>query len=180
MSVYQEIVQLFDNQGGAQYLGEAVTMKNHMLQCGDLAKLDGACDELIVAALTHDIGHLLIQDAARLQDLGVDAHHDDVGADWLAERFPRSVSESVRLHVAAKRYLVTTDPSYAAKLSQASIYTLKMQGGLMNDGEIQEFLSHPHYQDAIQVRLWDDQAKKPDAPSLELSEFRSEIENASR
>lgn len=175
MSAYEELVELFDSGGSAEYLGESVTMKEHMLQCADLAVRDGASGELIVAALTHDIGHLLISDALTLQESNIDAHHDELGASWLAERFPESVSEPVRLHVAAKRYLVSTIPNYFERLSPASVHTFNLQGGKMSEDEILEFRSHPAYESAIQVRLWDDEGKASGSRTSDLSAFESLI-----
>lgn len=175
MNAYEELVKLFDSGGSAEYLGESITMKEHMLQCADLAVRDGASSELIVAALTHDIGHLLVSDALALQESNIDAHHDELGAKWLAERFPESVSEPVRLHVAAKRYLVSTDPNYLGKLSPASVHTFNLQGGKMSDNEIFEFRSHSVYESAIQVRLWDDEGKVVGSKTSDLSTFESTI-----
>lgn len=175
MSAYEELVELFESGGSAEYLGESVTMKEHMLQCADLAVRNGASNELIVAALTHDIGHLLISDALFMQESNIDAHHDELGANWLADRFPESVSEPVRLHVGAKRYLVSTDPTYFGRLSPASVHTFNLQGGKMSDDEILEFRSHPAHESAIQVRLWDDDGKALGSKTSDLSAFESII-----
>jgi len=177
LSTYQEIEELFTTGISEEYLGEDVKLVEHMLQCADLARESGASDELIVAALLHDIGHLLVDDAVTSHNEGHDAHHDIVGAQWVAERFPESISEPVRLHVAAKRYLVSIDPAYRAKLSEASIHTLRLQGGLMDQDQIKDFFTLPGAKAAIQVRLWDDVAKIRDKATSTLDSFRIEIEN---
>jgi len=173
--IYQELEKIFTTGISEEYLGEDVKLVEHMLQCGDLAREAGASDELVVAALLHDIGHLLVDDAVEAHDEGRDAHHDDVGAAWVAERFPATVSEPVRLHVAAKRYLVSTDPSYRSLLSEASIHTLNLQGGEMNEAECEEFLAIPGAREGIQLRIWDDLGKIRDKKTSSLADFRDVI-----
>jgi len=177
MDVYSEIEELFTSGVSEEYLGEDVKLVEHMLQCADHARASGAPSELVIAALLHDIGHLLVDDAAAAHIAGEDAHHDEIGAQWIEARFPESVSEPVRLHVDAKRYLVSTDPLYMAKLSEASIHTLRLQGGLMDQDQIKDFFTLPGAKAAIQVRLWDDVAKIRDKATSTLDSFRIEIEN---
>ena len=178
--VFQEIEKIFTTGISEEYVGEDVKLVEHMLQCGDLAKEAGAPDYLVVASLLHDIGHLLVDDAVGAQDSGIDMHHDAVGARWLEERFPSTVSEPVRLHVAAKRYLVTTNHDYLSKLSHASVQTLYMQGGPLNQDEVIEFISREGAEDAVRVRLWDDLAKVRDKPTSTLLEFKSLIDSLAR
>ena len=178
--VFQEIEKIFTTGISEEYLGEDVKLVEHMLQCGDLAKEAGAPDYLVVASLLHDIGHLLVDDAVGAQNSGIDMHHDAVGARWLEERFPSTVSEPVRLHVAAKRYLVTTNHDYLSKLSHASVQTLYMQGGPLNQDEVIEFISREGAEDAVRVRLWDDLAKVRDKPTSTLLEFKSLFDSLAR
>ena len=88
-----------------------------------------------------------------------DAHHDAAGARWLSRWFGPDVTEPVRLHVAAKRYLVATQPGYAAKLSEASVHTLRLQGGPMSVDEASEFEGLPYALDAVALRRLDEAAK---------------------
>ena len=173
---YDEILEIFSSGVSEEYLGEDVKLVEHMLQCGDLAKESGAPDYLIVAALLHDIGHLLVDDAAGSHDSGVDAHHEVVGAEWIEARFPSTVSEPVRLHVAAKRYLVTTNADYQSKLSHASVQTLYMQGGPLSQEEVVDFISREGAEDAVRVRLWDDAAKIRDKQTSEIKDFKEYID----
>ncbi|MEJ0014211.1 MAG: HD domain-containing protein [Actinomycetota bacterium] len=173
---YEEIETIFSSGVSEEYLGEDVKLVEHMLQCADLAREAGAPDHLIVASLLHDIGHLLVDDAPGAHDSGVDAHHDEVGARWIEARFPSLVSEPVRLHVAAKRYLVTTNADYLSKLSHASVQTLYMQGGPLNQEEVVDFISRTGAEDAVRVRLWDDLAKIRDKKTSSLSDFREAID----
>jgi len=153
------VVELF---GSARcYLGEAVTMAAHQLQAAALARAAGAPDALVAAALLHDVGHLL--------DGATDEGHGADGACWLGQWFGADVTEPVRLHVAAKRYLVATEPSYRARLSPASVETLRRQGGPMDEAAAIAFRRDPHARAAVALRRWDDQAKDPTAvvPPLE-------------
>jgi gamma-butyrobetaine dioxygenase len=177
MSPVDAIADLFASAGAADYLGEPVTVATHLLQAGALAQQDGAPPSLVAAALLHDVGHLRGADAlageievsGRELMAGSDNNHGERGAQWLAQWFPESVTDPVRLHVAAKRYLCATEPSYFGQLSEASAYTLAVQGGPMTDAEAREFEREPHAADAIAVRRWDDQAKDPsaDVPGLD-------------
>lgn len=177
MSTFQEIVELFGAGVGAEYLGEPLTLTEHMLQAAHLARTEGAEPTLVIAALLHDVGHLLVVDPMKAQESNMDAHHDEVGADWIAQRFPLSVSEPVRMHVDAKRYLVSTDYSYRSKLSSASLHTLELQGGLFSEAESNNFLDNTWAKAAISVRLWDDRAKIPDLEVPGLTSYRTFIEN---
>jgi gamma-butyrobetaine dioxygenase len=155
------IAGLFASEGAAEYLGEPVTQAVHMLQAAVLAEREQAGDALVAAALLHDVGHF--QGTLTGHDLmqGTDNRHSDTGAAWLARWFGPEVTEPVRLHVAAKRYLCATEPAYAAGLSPASVYTLGVQGGPMQGAELAAFEADPHAQAAIRVRRWDDAAKDP-------------------
>jgi predicted HD phosphohydrolase len=177
MSAYADVEELFHSSVGEEYLGEDITLVEHMIQCGELAIGAGAPDWLVVAALLHDIGHMLVTDAHAAQDAGVDLHHDEVGAEWIANRFPENVFEAVRLHVDAKRYLVSTDPSYIEKLSDASRQTFEIQGAGMDADEIAIFRSLPYSDEAIQLRLWDDLGKIRGASTLTIKDFQKRIEN---
>jgi [1-hydroxy-2-(trimethylamino)ethyl]phosphonate dioxygenase len=156
------LADIFARRGAESYLGEAVTMSAHMLQGAHLAQSEGASEELVAAALLHDIGHYTGEFGDDYIDQGLDNHHDEAGARVLERFFPPLVTECVRLHVAAKRYLCATDPGYFGKLSEASVKTLALQGGPMSADEIENFRASPHFEAAVRVRLWDEAAKVPD------------------
>src|ERR1700722_17902635 len=128
MSITDEILALFARRGAAAYFGESVSTTEHALQAAYFAQGEAASPSLIVAALLHDVGHLVEDVPDDLADWTEDAGHERVGARWLAARFPPEVAEPVRLHVPAKRYLLATDPGYLARLSPASVVTLRLQG----------------------------------------------------
>lgn len=171
MSAYLEIKELFESAHAQEYLGEDITLVEHMIQCAENAQAEGAEDWLIVAALLHDIGHLLIPDAASAQDSGVDMHHDDIGAEWISKRFPNNVVQAVRLHVDAKKYLVATDPDYFNHLSEASQITLDIQGGVFSASEAAEFIQQNYALEAVQLRRWDDAGKVRGAAKTDLSHY---------
>ncbi|MFD0349603.1 HD domain-containing protein [Kitasatospora aburaviensis] len=103
---------------------------------------------------------------------GQDNRHSDTGAQWLAQWFGPEVTEPIRLHVAAKRYLCAVEPGYRARLSEASEYTLQVQGGPMNEEQAAAFAAHPGAEDAVAVRRWDEQAKDADAATPDFEHFR--------
>jgi gamma-butyrobetaine dioxygenase len=152
MTPVEIIGELFAGSGACDYLGEPVTIGTHMLQAGALAETAGADPALVAAALLHDIGHLRGE---------TDGGHGEAGARWLSQWFGEAVTEPVRLHVAAKRYLCAAEPGYLALLSAESLRTLAWQGGPMTADERSAFEALPHAQDAVAVRRWDDEAKDP-------------------
>ena len=153
-TVLREIEALFGAHGQETY-GEGVTMAEHSLQTAALALAEAADDALVVAALLHDIGHFLEQ-----RDDAFGYHkHDRSGGDWLASRFPPIVSEPVRWHVAAKRYLCAIEPDYFDLLSAASKHSLAKQGGPMTAEEAAAFARQNFVDRAVRLRRWDDRGK---------------------
>jgi len=165
------IGELFAGEGLADYLGEPVSQAAHMLQAAALAERDQAPPALVAAALLHDVGHFTGTVTGRDLMKGTDNQHGEQGANWLARWFGPEVTEPVRLHVAAKRYLCAAEPGYADRLSPASVYTLGVQGGPMTPGEIAIFLASPYAEDACRVRRWDDDAKDPGAAVPPFTHF---------
>jgi len=176
MSVSDEILALFQEHGSDAYFGEGVSMTEHALQAAHFAQAGGAPPALIVAALLHDVGHLIEDVPSDIADWTVDAHHEEIGSRWLARRFRPEVSEPVRLHVPAKRYLLATDGEYFAKLSPASVITLKLQGGPMQPDEVARFKAEPFHQEAVRVRQWDDRGKVVGLKTAGLGDYRALIE----
>jgi phosphonate degradation associated HDIG domain protein len=170
-SIVAFLGDIFERRGADSYLGEQVTMSEHMLQAAALAEESGAGDELIAAALLHDIGHYTHEFPEDAQDAGIDTHHDAAGAAVLAPFFPQLVTDCVRHHVAAKRYLCATDPGYFDRLSPVSVHTLRLQGGPMTPAEAAAFRDHPHLDPILQVRLWDEAAKIPGKPTPPFSHY---------
>ena len=169
MSVVDDIIRLFETQGHTAYYGEPVSQKEHALQTAHQAEQEGASASVVVAALVHDIGHVLRGLPEDIASQGIDSRHEDAGEAWLACHFGPAVTEPVKLHVAAKRYLCATDPDYQRRLSPASVQSLHLQGGPFRRDEIAAFEKHPYYREAVQLRRYDDAAKVPgwDVPGLE-------------
>lgn len=153
------LADIFERRGGEEYLGEPVTMAEHMLQGACFAERQGEPEIIIVAALLHDIGHFTSEFGTFSMDDTHDKHHEEAGAKVLERFFPSLVVDCVRHHVAAKRYICATDPGYFAQLSTASIHSLKLQGGPMNAAEISEFEKNPNIKEIVRVRHLDDAGK---------------------
>ena len=170
-TVIDFIAEIFERRGAESYLGDAVTMSAHMLQSAANAGRAGAPPAEVAAALLHDIGHYAGEFPEDMIEAGADNRHDAVGARILEPFFPPAVVEPVRLHVAAKRYLCTVDPSYGTRLSQASVETLRLQGGPMAPAEIARFESEPHRAAAGRVRMWDDDGKTVGATPPPLAHY---------
>jgi phosphonate degradation associated HDIG domain protein len=171
-----DILALYESRGTRSYFGERVSMAEHGLQAAHFARAAGAAEALVVAALLHDIGHLLEEVPDALEEWTRDARHEEIGACWLARHFDAAVCEPVRLHVPAKRYLCATDAGYFARLSAASVHTLKLQGGPMSVSERSRFEAEPFWREAVQVRGWDDQGKVAGLQTFALRDYAPLIE----
>lgn len=177
MSVADEIFAIYARRGSGAYFGEPVSMTEHGLQAAHFAEAAGAPPAMVAAALLHDVGHLIVDVPDDIRDWSTDARHEQSGARWLAARFPPEVSEPVRLHVPAKRYLCATNPAYFARLSAASVLTLKLQGGAMAADEVAAFEAEPFHREAVLVRLWDDEGKVAGLETRALADYRGLIES---
>lgn len=176
MNATQHIIDLFVEKGDSEYGGEAVTQLEHALQTAALALHANAEPSLIVAALLHDVGHLLHELPDDAPDSGIDDHHENSGFRFLRESFPDSVVQPVRMHVEAKRYLCAIEPQYLNGLSEPSRVSLRLQGGPMDEAEAAEFRARPFAEDAVRLRRWDDQAKVAGLQTPSLEHFRRYIE----
>jgi phosphonate degradation associated HDIG domain protein len=170
--IIELIAGLFARRGAEAYLGEPVTVAEHMLQTAALAQAEGAPAALIAAALLHDIGHLTGEAGEYSPQDTIDRRHDAAGANLLEGFFPFAVTESVRLHVAAQRYLCATDRTYYGKLSEASRHSLSLQGGAMSEAETARFRGLEFHREAVRLRLWDDGGKAPGAPTMTFDDYR--------
>ena len=156
------IGSIFERRGGEEYLGEPVTMGQHMLQGATMAEQSKEPDDIIIGALLHDIGHFTSEFGTFSMEDKKDRYHEDAGAAVLEHFFPKVITDCCRYHVAAKRYLCATNPEYFQKLSAASVHSLNLQGGPMSETELKEFERNPNLKKILTVRLYDDAGKIPD------------------
>lgn len=158
MNTLDQIHAAFARRGHESY-GEGVSLADHSIQCAAFAERDGAGPALIAAALLHDVGHMLHDLPENVADSGIDTQHESLGSVWLSQYFGPEVSEPVRMHVAAKRYLASTEAGYFDKLSDASKLSLKLQGGPMTDAQARAFEAERFFADAVRLRRLDEKGK---------------------
>ena len=177
MSIIDEIFANMRRNEHMEY-GERVTIVAHSLQTAVFAEQDGADDLMIAAAFLHDYGHFIHDLGEDIAEQGIDAIHEELGAEALRDYFVPEVIEPMRLHVAAKRYLVATDEEYVKTVSPASMLSLKVQGGPFNAEQVRDFEANPHFKRAVQLRLYDEAGKVPemDVPAYEY--YRPILEKA--
>jgi [1-hydroxy-2-(trimethylamino)ethyl]phosphonate dioxygenase len=176
LSSVDEVFALFAAGGSEAYFGEAVTQLEHALQAAWYVEQHGGDKALVVAALLHDVGHLLHHEGEDIADRGVDTRHEEMGAEALAGRLPAAVLDPIHLHVAAKRYLCFADSHYYGELSPASKQSLALQGGPMTAMEAEAFLPLPHAREAVTLRHADDAAKIPGLKVPALERYRELVE----
>jgi phosphonate degradation associated HDIG domain protein len=171
--VVDEVMELLCRTGGEQYFGEAVSKLEHAEQCAWQARQAGADEELTLAALLHDLGHLFDgEDTIRDARVGV-VNHDEMGAQWLLARgFSQRLAYLVGGHVDAKRYLTATNPDYLRRLSPASVETLQLQGGPMSSEEAAQFAQAADLKDVLRLRSWDEMAKDPTWEGARVESYR--------
>lgn len=172
-----DIEPLFTAKGGRMYAGEPVTQLQHALQSAQLAEQSRASAALVVAALLHDLGHMVNDQGETPTLRGIDDRHEYVALPFLRRLFDDAVLQPIRLHVDAKRYLCAkgdgtiNGAQYWANLSADSKRSLELQGGIFTDAEAQRFIAQPHAAGAVSVRLWDDEAKIENAKTPPLSHY---------
>jgi [1-hydroxy-2-(trimethylamino)ethyl]phosphonate dioxygenase len=176
MNMAGELLSIFSGRGAQTYFGEVVSTMEHSLQAAYFAQACHAPDSLVIAALLHDIGHLIDSAADDIADWNQDARHEVSGGRWLAARFGSAVAEPVRLHVPAKRYLCATEAGFIGRLSAASVQTLKLQGGPMSPAETIAFETEPYFREAILLRQWDDQGKVAGLQTPNFSDYAEIIQ----
>ncbi len=174
--IADDIFAVFAARGANAYVGESISVTEHVRQAAHFARASGAPSALVLAALLHDVGHLIDAVSDDLTEWVDDARHEESGAHWLAARFAAPVYEPVRLHVPAKRYLCATEPRYLSQLSAASRHTLALQGGPMQATEAAAFETQPFHRDAIRLRRWDDAGKIVGLATPDLASYRPLIQ----
>lgn len=153
--------------------GERVTMLEHALQSAALAAADDAGEEVVLACLLHDIGHVL-------GDAGAwgDPDHSAIGARALQAWLSPGIVEPIRHHVAAKRYRVAVEPDYLGQLSLASKMSLEEQGGPLPLDQADAFGALPFTPEAVRLRAYDDSGKIQGLAIAPLEHYRPLLEAA--
>ncbi len=175
--IVTEIIDLYENFGNEDYIGEPVSQIEHMVQCAQLAEVNGGDNETIIAAFLHDIGHLCEftypdYKLKHMDKFGI-IDHEKLGSEFLKQKgFSENVVKIVSSHVNAKRYLTFKYPEYNKLLSEASKKTLEFQGGKMSYDEAIAFEADPLHEKYIAVRRWDEQAKEVNKPLANLEKYR--------
>lgn len=179
-SLRQDLLDIYTGRATRRYGLSGVNQLQHALQAASLAEADGASPATVLASLLHDVGHMIHQLGDNPAGRGIDDVHEDLGGDWLARHFTPEVSEPVRLHVAAKRYLCTVEPDYFGKLSADSVRSLELQGGRMSADELASFRGKPHHAEAVRLRRYDEGAKDPLAATADFDHFLRHVEACRR
>jgi phosphonate degradation associated HDIG domain protein len=169
------IGEIIEGKGHRLYGLSAINQRAHALQAAWLAEQAGCDAALITAALLHDIGHMVHDLGEDPAGHGVDDKHEELGQAWLTRWFGPEVTEPVRLHVAAKRYLCGTEPDYFSKLSKDSVRSLALQGGPMPEAECAAYRANPYAEAATMLRRFDEQAKVKDLATPPVAHFLSYI-----
>jgi len=171
MNIIDKIISNFINNKSL-YIGEKVTMTEHMIQSAMLAEKNNCSSSLICASLLHDYGHFILDNPDKLVNQKKDGKHEDVAYRYLKKFFKKNVVEPIRIHVKAKRYLARNQKYYRV-LSQASKVSLHLQGGVMNEEEVEEFEKEKFFDDAIKLRKFDEAAKKTGVKMKDINNYKS-------
>lgn len=167
----ENIIHLFAEKGSQLYGAEAISQLEHALQCANLAEKSSQNHELITACLLHDLGHLIHDLGDNPANQGIDDQHEYRAIPLLSQIFSKAVTEPIRLHVIAKRYLCSVDSEYWDSLSAASKRSLELQGGIFSPEQAAKFIQQPYAQHAVQLRIYDDKAKMTNLPTPDLNHF---------
>jgi phosphonate degradation associated HDIG domain protein len=172
----QELLGIYAGRATRRYGLSAVNQLQHALQAAHRAETEGCTPATVLASLLHDVGHMIHELGEDPAGRGIDDVHEELGARWLTERFGPDVTEPVRLHVAAKRYLCATESDYFGKLSPDSVRSLELQGGLMSADEVASFRKLPYWEEAVRLRRYDEAAKDPRAVTPDFDHFLRHVE----
>lgn len=178
--ILSEIQGLLEGRAEGRYGLSLINQQQHALQAAWLAEREERGDAMVAASLLHDIGHLVHNLGENPADAGIDDRHEELGHAWLVQHFGPEVTEPVRLHVAAKRYLCAVEADYFAKLSNDSVKSLALQGGPMSADEVAAFEATPHSAEAVQLRRYDEQAKVKGLQTPDVAHFMPAVARSLR
>ena len=158
MDIIEKIISNFKNNNSL-YIGEKITIAEHMIQSAMIAEKSKTKNNLVCSCLLHDYGHFILDDPVELVKKNKDGEHEGIGYEYLKKFFKKEVVEPIKNHVLAKRYLAR-DKKYFNKLSKASVLSLKLQGGVLNNKDAKLFEKDKFFKDSIKLRKFDEAAKK--------------------
>ena len=171
MHILDKIISNFKNNKSL-YIGEKLTMSDHMIQSAMLAEKAKCNDNLVCSCLLHDYGHFIIEDPYSLVNNNKDGEHEAIGYEYLKKFFNKEIVEPIKYHVLAKRYLAR-NKKYFNFLSEASKISLKLQGGVLNDKESEEFKKKKYFKNSVLVRKFDEAAKKTNIKMKSIDNYKS-------
>ena len=169
LNIVDQIIFNFSNNKSL-YIGEDLTIAEHMIQTAMLAEKNQCSDDLICSSLLHDYGHFVIEDPKQLVTDKIDGRHEIIGANYLKKFFHNEIIEPILLHVEAKKYL-SRDKKYFDSLSEASKISLKLQGGAMSDLEVKKFEKNKNDENAIKLRKFDEDAKQKNIKIKNIKDY---------
>jgi [1-hydroxy-2-(trimethylamino)ethyl]phosphonate dioxygenase len=170
LNIIDQIVFNFSNNKSL-YIGEDLTMSEHMIQTAMLAEKNKCSGDLICSSLLHDYGHFVIKSPNQLVCDKIDGGHEVIGANYLKNFFDYKIIEPILLHVEAKKYL-SRNKKYFENLSNASKISLKLQGGVMNDDDAKKFEQNKNYKEAIKLRRFDEGAKQKNIKLKKIEDYK--------
>ena len=170
MHILDKIISNFKNNKSL-YIGEKLTISEHMIQTAMLAEKNKCSSDLICSSLLHDYGHFVVKNPNQLVTNEIDGNHESIGANYLKSFFSEKIIEPILLHVDAKRFLAR-DTKYFNSLSEASKISLKLQGGIMNSEEVKKFKQNKNYMNAIKLRRFDENAKKQNIKIKKIEDYK--------
>ena len=170
LNILEEIIFNFSNNKFL-YIGEGLTMSEHMIQTAMLAEKNKCSGDLICSSLLHDYGHFVLEDPNQLVSDHIDGNHETIGANYLKEYFSNEIIEPILFHVDAKKYLAR-NKKYFDDLSEASKISLKLQGGIMSDNEAKKFEKNKNYKNAIKLRRFDEGAKNQNIKIKKIENYK--------
>jgi len=170
VNIVNKIIYNFSNNKSL-YIGENLTMSEHMIQTAMLAEKNKCSNDLICSSLLHDYGHFVLEDPNQLVSDNIDGNHESIGANYLKKYFSNEIIEPILFHVDAKKYLAR-NKKYFDDLSEASKTSLKLQGGIMNDNEAKQFERSKNYKNSIKLRRFDEGAKKQNIKIKDIKDYK--------
>ena len=170
MKIIDKIISNFINNKSL-YIGEKVTISEHMIQSAMIAEKAKSPKNLICSCLVHDFGDFILENPDELVKKKIDGKHEDIGYEYLKKFFKKEVVEPIKYHVLAKRYLAR-GKKYFNSLSEASKISLKLQGGVLNKKESKEFEKKNFFKHSIKLRKFDEVAKRTDVKMKSIIEYK--------